>query len=41
MIENSERVRSQLLILTAFLNLWEKEDMNAVIDYLNQQGRNG
>ena len=33
-IQQSERGRSQLLIMTAFLNLWEKEDMNRVIDYM-------
>lgn len=33
-IESNERVRSQLLIMTAFLNLWDKSDMSAVIAYL-------
>jgi len=33
-IESNERVRSQLLIMIAFLNLWEKNDMSAVIAYL-------
>lgn len=33
-IQSNERVRSQLLIMSAFLNLWEKENMNNVIAYL-------
>ena len=33
-IANNERARAQLLIMTAFLNLWEKADMAKVIDYL-------
>ena len=33
-IQSSERARSQLLILTAFLNHWEKDNMAAVIAYL-------
>lgn len=32
MIQNSERARSQLLIMTVFLNLWEKQDMSQVLD---------
>jgi hypothetical protein len=35
-IANNERARAQLLIMTAFLNLWEKEDMVRVIDYLER-----
>jgi hypothetical protein len=31
-IADNERARAQLLIMTAFLNLWEKEDMVRVID---------
>ncbi len=34
LIQGSERARSQLLIMTAFLNLWEKEDMSAMLDYM-------
>jgi len=30
-IASNERFRAQLLILTAFLNLWEKTDMGAVL----------
>lgn len=33
-IQDSERARSQLLIMIAFLNLWEQQDMRAVIDDL-------
>ena len=33
-IQNSERGRAQLLIMTAFLNLWEREDMTGVLDYM-------
>lgn len=33
-IAGSERARSQLLIMSAFLNLWEKTDMDAVLDYM-------
>lgn len=36
-IEDNERARTQLLILTAFLNLWQKQDMAAVIALLEQQ----
>jgi len=35
-IANNERARAQLLIMTAFLNLWEKEDMAQVITYLEE-----
>ena len=35
-IQNSERARSQLLIMSAFLNLWEKANMNDVIAHLEQ-----
>ena len=35
-IESNERARTQLLIMTAFLNLWEKENMTEVISYLRQ-----
>ena len=35
-IANNERARAQLLIMTAFLNLWEKADMAGVIDYLER-----
>lgn len=31
-IQDDERVRSQLLIMTAFLNLWERSDIAGVID---------
>lgn len=31
-IQGNERARSQLLIMTAFLNLWEREDMAHVLD---------
>ncbi len=34
LIASDERTRSQLLILSAFLNLWEQEDMQAVLDHL-------
>jgi hypothetical protein len=33
-IQESERGRSQLLIMTAFLSLWEREDMGRVLDVL-------
>jgi hypothetical protein len=33
-IQNSERGRSQLLIMTAFLNLWEREDMGGVLHFM-------
>lgn len=33
-IEDNERARSQWLILSVFLNLWEQLDMEAVIEYL-------
>ncbi|MFT3930617.1 MAG: hypothetical protein QM709_10025 [Spongiibacteraceae bacterium] len=33
-IQSNERVRSQLLIMSAFLNRWQKENMNNVISYL-------
>ena len=33
-IQNSERGRSQLLILSVFLNLWEKSNMVEVMDYM-------
>jgi hypothetical protein len=33
-IQDSERARSQLLIMIAFLNLWDQQDMRAVIDDL-------
>lgn len=33
-IANNERARSQLLIMCAFLNLWQKENMADLIDYL-------
>lgn len=35
-IESNERARAQLLIMTAFLNLWEKENMTEVISYLQK-----
>jgi hypothetical protein len=35
-IADNERARAQLLIMTAFLNLWEKEDMARVINYLER-----
>ena len=35
-IESNERARAQLLIMTAFLNLWEKENMTEVICYLQR-----
>ena len=34
LIAEDERVRSQLLILTAVLNLWQKTDMEALMDRL-------
>ncbi|WP_372758476.1 hypothetical protein [Litorivivens sp.] len=34
LITSNEQVRSQLLILTAFLNLWERTDMNALMHSL-------
>lgn len=37
-IQESERARSQLLIMTAFLNLWEQEDMANVLHYMEQFG---
>ena len=36
-IQNDERMRTQLLIMTAFLNLWEREDMTAVIAHLENR----
>lgn len=33
-IENNERARAQILIMTAFLNLWEKSDMEAIIRFM-------
>lgn len=33
-IQNNERARSQLLIMSAFLNRWESENMSAIINYL-------
>jgi hypothetical protein len=36
-IESNERARAQLLIMTAFLNLWEKENMTELISYLQHQ----
>ena len=33
-IAGNERARSQLLVMCAFLNLWQKEKMSDVIDYL-------
>lgn len=35
-IQDNERARSQLLIMTAFLNRWEKENMTDVIAYLEK-----
>ena len=35
-IASNERARAQLLIMTAFLNLWEKEDMAQVINSLER-----
>jgi hypothetical protein len=35
-IADNERARAQLLIMTAFLNLWEKENMSELIDYLER-----
>ncbi len=37
-IQGSERARSQLLIMSAFLNLWEREDMAQVLTYMEQFG---
>jgi hypothetical protein len=34
---SSERARSQLLIMTNFLNLWEMEDMARVIAFLESR----
>ncbi len=36
LIQQSERARSQLLIMTVFLNLWEKENMAGVIETLKR-----
>lgn len=33
-IENNERARSQWLIMSVFLNLWQQQDMVKVIEYL-------
>lgn len=33
-IAGNERARSQLLIMSIFLNLWEQEDMAAVLEYM-------
>ena len=33
-IQDNERARSQLLIMTAFLNLWEREDMAGLLEYM-------
>ncbi len=38
LVQQSERARSQLLILTVFLNLWEKSDMETLIKKLGQDG---
>lgn len=35
-IQDDERARSQLLIMSAFLNRWEKENMAAVIDAMQR-----
>lgn len=35
-IAGNERARSQLLIMTVFLNLWEKEDMAAILHHMKQ-----
>lgn len=35
-IAYNERARSQLLIMSAFLNLWEKEDMAELINFLEK-----
>jgi len=35
-IEANERARSQIVIMSAFLNLWEKTDMNSVIHFMEQ-----
>lgn len=34
LVEGNERVRSQLLILSVFMNLWEKSPMEEVLNYL-------
>ncbi len=36
LVLDNERARSQLLILTAFLNLWEQSDMQAVLNHLDR-----
>lgn len=38
-IADNERARSQLLIMAAFLNLWEKSDMAAVIERMEKFAR--
>ncbi len=38
-VESNERARAQLLIMTAFLNLWEKENMTEVIHHLETFAR--
>ena len=38
-IADNERARAQLLIMTAFLNLWAKEDMVEVIDCVRRSRR--
>lgn len=35
-IAGNERARSQLLIMTVFLNLWEKENMVEILQYMEQ-----
>ncbi len=37
-IQGNERARSQLLIMTAFLNLWERENMAEVLQYIERFG---
>jgi hypothetical protein len=34
-VQRDERVRSQLLIMTVFLSLWQRTDMNALLGYLD------
>jgi len=35
-LKELERVRSQLLIMTVFLSLWQRTDMNALLGYMDE-----
>lgn len=38
-VQQSERARSQLLIMSLFLNLWEKSDMAALMKFMSSSSR--